>query len=108
MTNCDYKLISSNEIGNIMYSDPDKELIIGIGTLILKFKQVQASVFLKALKDTFTEFQTNSNKLINKVFLKTPVNNLMIALNKNELEKGIELLEFGFLRIGLLEVLPID
>lgn len=108
MKNCNHKLISSSSIGNVMYNEASDELIIGIGTLILKFKKDQAKIFLKALKSTLNEYVEKSNKLIDKIFLKTPVSNLMIALNRKEMSDSIELLEFAFLRLELAEIVPVN
>lgn len=99
MKDCDYKLLSTNEIGNVLFCDNCKEMIIGIGTFILKFKEDQTHKFLMALKATQEEYNSLKNKHSNKIFLKTPVNNLMIALNENELEQSVNLIEFAFLRI---------
>lgn len=107
MKNCNHKLISSSSIGNVMYNEASDELIIGIGTLILKFKKDQAMIFLRALKSTLDEYGEKANKLIDKIFLKTPVSNLMIALNRKEMNDSIELLEFAFLRLELAEIVPV-
>ena len=98
MSQCDYKILSSNEIGNVLLCSDCGELIIGIGTFILKFKEDQAKIFLKALVGTREEYMEKRNLQTNKVFLKTPVNNLMIALNAQELDLSIGLLEFAFLK----------
>lgn len=108
MKDCNHKLISSSSIGNVMYCGISDELIIGIGTLILKFKKDQAKIFLKALKSTLEEYGQKANKLIDKIFLKTPVSNLMIALNRREMNESIELLEFAFLRLELAEIVPVN
>lgn len=99
MGNCNYQLISTNKIGNVMYCQDCSELMIGIGTFILKFKEAQSAIFLKALKTTQTNYFKDKNPLTNKVFLKTPVSNLMIALNEQELNYSVELLEFAMLRL---------
>ena len=39
MSNCNYKILASNEIGNVLYCEEFQEMIIGIGTFILKFKE---------------------------------------------------------------------
>lgn len=99
MANCNYQLISTNKVGNVMHCTDCSELMIGIGTLILKFKEDQSAIFLKALRSTQKNYFRDKNPITDKVFLKTPVNNLMIALNEQELNHSIELLEFALLRI---------
>jgi hypothetical protein len=105
MKDCDYKLLSTNEIGNVLFCDNCKEMIIGIGTFILKFKEDQTRKFLHALKTTQEEYNSLKNKNSNKIFLKTPVNNLMIALNERELEQSVDLIEFAFLRKEIDEMI---
>lgn len=101
MKDCDYKLLSTNQIGNVLFCNNCKEMIIGIGTFILKFKEEQTHKFLNALKSTQKEYNSLKNKSSNKIFLKTPVNNLMIALNERELEQSVNLIEFAFLRMEI-------
>ena len=101
MRDCDYKLLSTNQIGNVLFCNNCKEMIIGIGTFILKFKEEQTHKFLNALKSTQKEYNSLKNKSSNKIFLKTPVNNLMIALNERELEQSVNLIEFAFLRMEI-------
>lgn len=101
MSNCNYKMLSSNKIGNILYCEDCDEMMIGIGTFILKFKEEQSKIFLKALKSTAQEYNKKRNYECDKVFLKTPVNNLMIALNMKELTQSIELLDLAFLKIEI-------
>ena len=50
MKDCDYKLLSTNEIGNVLFCDNCKEMIIGIGTFILKFKGRSNAQVLKGIK----------------------------------------------------------
>lgn len=107
MSNCNYKMLSSNKMGNVLYCEHYNEMMIGIGTFILKFKKPQATIFLNALKATFEEYNEKRNYECDKVFLKTPVSNLMIALNMKELTESVELLDLAFLQIEIDKIISI-
>ena len=70
MSNCNYKMLSSNEIGNVLYCKENQEMIIGVGTFILKFKGEQPKIFLKALLGTKDEYDYKKITWLKKFFLK--------------------------------------
>ena len=107
MSDCNYKMLASNEIGNVLYCDECKEMIIGVGTFILKFKDEQPKIFLKALLGTKDEYDFKKNHLVEKVFLKTPVKNMMLALSWDELNLSIDLLQVAFLNLEVNENLTV-
>ncbi|MBI35238.1 MAG: hypothetical protein CMP67_07740 [Flavobacteriales bacterium] len=107
MSSSNYKMLSSNEIGNVLFCEQNQEMIIGIGTFILKFKDEQPKIFLKALLGTKGEYDSVKNHLIEKVFLKTPVSNMMLALSWIELNKSIDLLQMAFLNLKANEILTV-
>ena len=107
MSDCNYKILASNEIGNVLYCDECKEMIIGVGTFILKFKDEQPKIFLKALLGTKDEYDFKKNHLVEKVFLKTPVKNMMLALSWDELNLSIDLLQVAFLNLEVNEILTV-
>lgn len=107
MTGCNYKMLASNEIGNVLYCDKSQEMIIGVGTFILKFKDEQPKIFLKALLGTKDEYDFKKNHLVEKVFLKTPVKNMMLALSWAELNLSIDLLQVAFLNLEVNEILTV-
>ena len=107
MSSSNYKMLSSNEIGNVLFCEQNQEMIIGIGTFILKFKDEQPKIFLKALLGTKDEYDSVKNHLIEKVFLKTPVSNMMLALSWIELNKSIDLLQMAFLNLKANEILTV-
>lgn len=107
MTYCNYKILASNEIGNVLYCDKCQEMIIGVGTFILKFKDEQPKIFLKALLGTKDEYDYKKNHLVEKVFLKTPVKNMMLALSWDELNLSIDLLQVAFLNLEVNELLTV-
>tara|TARA_B100001173_G_scaffold304300_1_gene308113 strand:+ start:3751 stop:4083 length:333 start_codon:yes stop_codon:yes gene_type:complete len=107
MSDCSYKMLASNEIGNVLYCDECQEMIIGVGTFILKFKDEQPKIFLKALLGTKDEYDFKKNHLVEKVFLKTPVKNMMLALSWDELNLSIDLLQVAFLNLEVNEILTV-
>ena len=107
MTGCNYKMLASNEIGNVLYCEKSQEMIIGVGTFILKFKDEQPKIFLKALLGTKDEYDFKKNHLVEKVFLKTPVKNMMLALSWDELNLSIDLLQVAFLNLEVNEILTV-
>lgn len=107
MTGCNYKILASNEIGNVLYCEKSQEMIIGVGTFILKFKDEQPKIFLKALLGTKDEYDFKKNHLVEKVFLKTPVKNMMLALSWDELNLSIDLLQVAFLNLEVNEILTV-
>lgn len=107
MKNCNFKLLASNKVGNVLYCCECKDLIIGIGTFILKFKNDQSHLFLKSLQASHREYTQLKNRHSNKIFLKTPVSNLMLALNEVELEQSIDLIEFAFLKMEINELITV-
>ena len=107
MTGCNYKILASNEIGNVLYCEKSQEMLIGVGTFILKFKDEQPKIFLKALLGTKDEYDFKKNHLVEKVFLKTPVKNMMLALSWDELNLSIDLLQVAFLNLEVNEILTV-
>lgn len=99
MHNC--TVLSSNKIGNVIKCPSCKELVIGLGTVIIKFEPEQSVIFLKALQSSIDSCADPSKK----IFLKTPVNNLMIALNQKELKESIELIEMALLQLEISKLL---
>ena len=47
------------------------------------------------------------NHLVEKVFLKTPVSNMMLALSWDELNLSIDLLQVAFLNLEVSEILTV-
>lgn len=107
MNNCDYKILSSNNIGNVLYCNKCGEMMIGVGTFILKFKLAQSKMFLRALITTRQDYRLKRNNSIDKVFLKTPVNNLVIALNSEELDLSIDLIEYALLKVEIEDLITV-
>lgn len=99
-----FTVLSSNNIGNIIKCKNCKELIIGMGTCILKFEPSQAEIFRNALADSLLECTDDAKK----IFLKTPLTNLMIALNKKELLLGIELIDMALLQLEVNNILKVE
>lgn len=96
-----FTILSSNNIGNVIKCPTCKELIIGLGTVIIKFEPDQCAIFLRALQSSIKSYPDPSKK----IFLKTPVNNLMIALNQKELKDSIELIEMALLQLEIRKLL---
>lgn len=95
---CKYEFLSSNALGNVLFCNDCEQLLIGIGTLIIKFNNEQSRVFCKALQKAQQQVNNMDYETDEKIFLKTPVSNIMIALNENELTLAIELIEFALLK----------
>lgn len=104
---CNYQLISSNQLGNVMHCPDCNQFIIGLGTVILKFCPEQSDMFGKALVKASKDISEDYYEMDQKIFLKTPVNNLMIALNFKELTLAIELVEYALLRFEVESLIQV-
>lgn len=99
--NCHYTLISNNKIGNILHCPQCDLFIIGFGTTLLKFSISQSKLFSKALNHAQQKAKTKPINTNEKIFLKTPVKNILISLNIIELEQTIELIEMGLFHLEI-------
>ena len=104
---CKYRIISSNNLGHVIACEDCNQLIIGLGTVILKFDPGQCRIFVQALQRATKNFNESGALVGDKIFLKTPVSNMLIAFNKQELQLGIELVEYALLRNEVDELIHI-
>lgn len=104
---CKYNLLSSNDLGNVLFCNDCEQLLIGIGTLIIKFKEEQSRIFCKALQKAYQQVNNLDYDNDEKIFLKTPVSNIMIALNERELNLAIELIEFALLKLEVDQLIQV-
>ena len=100
----DLQLLASNELGHILFLAETNQMMIGLGTVILKFPPQGCKVFLKTVSGLQCKLKCSSG-CRSKAFIQTPINNMMIALNQKEVSQAVELLEMALLRLEVEELL---
>lgn len=95
--NTNYQILNSTHIGSVLYCQDCHELMIGIGTVLIKFSPNSTITFLQTLQRTKARMDDQSET--KQAFLRTPIENLLITLNRCELEQAIDLIHFALLRL---------
>lgn len=104
MCQSNWEVLAHNKVGSILNSKDSEFLMIAIGTVMVKFTREETRIFSNALIGMRKQLQCPKN-CCHKAFINTPVNNLFIALNKEELENSIDLLQMGLLELEVRELL---
>ncbi len=101
-----YLLLASNTIGVVVLDKIKQQVNIGIGTILLSFKKEDAVLFADTLERSRTQLrpcervcEKDCGKTSNKVFIQTPMSNMLIALSERELKDSLRLLEWAILRL---------
>lgn len=96
---CQFQLLNSNEVGSVSLCRSCNKYIIEIGTIVLKFESSCTKVFLNSLQKAKQQyFNCSEMEAPQKVYLKTPIDNMMIGLSQKEMNESILLIEFALLK----------